>query len=68
MAARVSVCAPLGGDVCLCTAALTCRAYRWDYDNKLALELQEQQRDGDPDGEGIVWHRYAPSMQARVCE
>jgi hypothetical protein len=34
------------------------RAYRWDYDNKLATALQAQQRDGDPNEEGIVWHRF----------
>ena len=36
-------------------------SYRWDYDNKLATELQSQERDGDPDAEGIVWHRYSRS-------
>lgn len=35
------------------------RAYRWDYDNKLASALQAQERDGDPNGEGIVWDRVA---------
>ena len=35
------------------------RTYRWDYDNSLASELQAQQRDGDPNDEGIIWHRVA---------
>ena len=35
------------------------RNYRWDFDNRLALALQAQERAGDPDNEGIVWHRVA---------
>jgi hypothetical protein len=51
-------------DLCQNMPALIYSTYRWDYDNKLALELQEQQRDGDPNGEGIVWHRSSPCLAA----
>ena len=54
----------MGPDLWQNMAALIYSTYRWDYDNKLALELQEQQRDGDPNGEGIVWHRSSPCLAA----
>jgi len=31
----------------------------WDHDNKLAEELDQQVRSGDPDGEGIIWPHVA---------
>ena len=32
---------------------------KWDSDNKLARELEQQERDGDPDAEGIIWPKLA---------
>eukprot|EP00960_Hanusia_phi_P001105 30118-Hanusia_phi.AAC.3 len=32
---------------------------KWDHDNKLAEELDQQFRSGDPDGEGIIWPHVA---------
>ena len=35
------------------------RVHVWDFDNSLATELQAQDRSGDPNEEGIAWHRVA---------
>jgi len=32
---------------------------KWDSDNALAKELETQERDGDPDNEGIIWPKLA---------
>ena len=34
------------------------RIHIWDYDNSLAIELQAQERSGNPEDEGITWSRY----------
>ncbi len=33
------------------------RTYKWDFDGSLATELEQQERNGDPEEEGIVWKR-----------
>jgi hypothetical protein len=33
------------------------RTYKWDFDGSLARELEQQERNGDPEDEGIVWKR-----------
>jgi hypothetical protein len=30
---------------------------RWDNDNSLAWELEQQHRAGDPRAEGVIWDR-----------